>query len=66
MRVKIGDVWFDAKDQPLAVQFTDEELAFIQAQDPKTWENNTFGAGAAPEPLGEGLCELLAWVRKGR
>lgn len=66
MRVKIGSIWYSADDQPLAVQFTAEELAFIQAQDPATWPNRTFAAGNIPSPMEGELDQLVTWLREGR
>ena len=66
MRVKIGDTWLDANDQPLAVQFTDDELACINQMTPGDGLQNSFAAGriAAVKP-GE-VDPMLVWLREGR
>lgn len=59
MRVKIGDTWYDAEDQWLAVQFTVEELECVKQLTPDS--NRSFCAGRSDTDD-----ELLAWVREGR
>lgn len=58
MKVKIGDIWYSAEDQPLSVQFTDEELEFVKTMDRESSPNLRFTAGNL-----EGD-ELLEWARK--
>lgn len=65
MRVKIGDTWYDCADQPLAVQFTENELDAILTTD---WSGSSrsFGAGYLGEPEEGGDDPLLTWMRDGR
>lgn len=58
MKIKIGETWYSAEDQPLSVQFTDEELEFIKSMNRETSPNLRFTAGHL-----EGD-ELLAWAKK--
>lgn len=59
MRVKIGDIWYSSEDQPLGVQFTDEEWAFIRTGDVPS--GKSFGVGRTDTDE-----ELVAWLREGR
>lgn len=59
MRVKVGDTWYSADDQPLACQLTDEEWAFVRSGDIPP--GKSFGAGHFDTDE-----ECVVWLREGR
>ena len=57
MKVKIGDMWISAEDQPISVQFDDWELDEIKIMTRETSPNLRFIIGdMEPE-------DLLAWAK---
>lgn len=58
MKVKVGDTWFSAEDQPIAIMFTDEELELIKDMDRENSPNLRFTSGHM-EPA-----ELIAWAKQ--
>ncbi|MGR6617639.1 hypothetical protein ACU6QK_15575 [Pseudomonas rhodesiae] len=57
MKVKIGDTWHSAEDQPISVMFEDEELEFIKQMDRETSPNLRFTVGRMEDQ------ELLDWAK---
>ena len=57
MKVKIGDIWISADEQPISVQFEDWELEEIKLMTRETSPNLRFTIGdMEPE-------DLLAWAK---
>ncbi|WP_168188515.1 hypothetical protein [Pseudomonas sp. A25(2017)] len=57
MKVKIGDTWYSAEDQPISVMFEDEELECIKQMDRDSSPNLRFTAGRLDDQ------ELLDWAK---
>ena len=62
MRVKIGDTWYDSKDQWLGVQLEPKELDAMKKMDTKE-SNRSIAAGTPTESDG---ADMLEWLREGR
>jgi hypothetical protein len=57
MKVKIGDTWYSAEDQPISVMFEDEELSLIKEMDRESSPNLRFTAGRMED------ADLLDWAK---
>jgi len=57
MRVKIGDQWFSADDQPICVELTDEDKLNIESMAPDATKYAVF-----PDALTTGADEKYEWM----
>lgn len=58
MKVKIGDTWYSAEDQPVSIMLTDEELDLIKEMNRENSPNLRFTSGHL-EPA-----DLLEWAKQ--
>lgn len=55
MRVKIGDEWFDAKDAPICIRYSDEEREQI-------YQNTGYSYAQFPDNWGS-IEEMREWMK---
>ncbi|MEW2971035.1 hypothetical protein AB1A96_03535 [Pseudomonas juntendi] len=62
MKVKIGDTWYSAEDQPIAVMFEDVELELVKGMTRENAPSLRFTAG--PVQADEDDSVLLEWAKR--
>jgi hypothetical protein len=61
MRVKIGDTWYDAKDQPVMIEIDDIQRKQIASMDPEATRYCVYDDAWKEGHTAE---EIMNWIRE--